>query len=160
MYAATTLQWCACSNGCTKEGSAYPSHTNKLNVSVFGLQAPSVAAKSATQKSSKRRVIVRSPRFSLHWRLIDYTPANNSRQDFGFANAMRVDFEDILRDDNEIGKFASLDRTFRLFTPSGMGGAKCVTANRLLDSQPLLRNEASFRLAFRCLTRHRGLNAF
>jgi hypothetical protein len=90
--------------------------------------------------------------------LIDYTPANNSRQDFGFANAMRVDFEDIVGDDDEIGKLSGFDRTFRLFTPSGVSSTKCIAANRLLNSQALFWNKTSLGFTFGGLPRDRSLN--
>src|ERR1051326_4776557 len=50
---------------------------------------------------------------SVCGRFIDYTPANDGGQYFGLRDAMRIDFKDVLRNDDQIGELAWLYRSFR-----------------------------------------------
>src|ERR1700674_1543317 len=73
---------------------------------------------------------------------------------------MRIDVENILRKDDQVGKLADLERAFRFFAAAGKRRSERVTLNRLRHGQSLLGDKTRFRFTFRRLASHSGLNPF
>lgn len=70
----------------------------------------------ATGKSS---TTVRKPRESECAGGVHHASANNGQQGLGLADLVRIDFKNVLRDDNEVGQLAGFYRTLVLLTVSG-----------------------------------------
>src|SRR2546430_17301342 len=72
---------------------------------------------------------------------------------------MRVDVEDILRKNDEVGKLTDFQRAFCFFTAPGKRRSERVAVNRLRHGEPLLGGEACFWLTFQRFARGRRFNS-
>src|SRR5258708_8217407 len=73
---------------------------------------------------------------------------------------MRIDVEDILRKDDQVGELANLERAFRFFAPAGKRRSERITINYLRHGQSLLGDKTCHGLTLGRLASHRGLNPF
>ena len=69
---------------------------------------------------------------------IDDFAAEDGVEDFGGRKSSGVDFEDILGEDDHIGKFSDFEGSFDVFFEGGVGGAAGVIFNCLFDSEFLI----------------------
>src|SRR5437899_13033044 len=69
---------------------------------------------------------------------------------------MRVDVEDILRKNDEVGKLTDFQRAFCFFTAPGKRRSERVAVNRLRHGEPLLGDEGCLWLTFQRLARDRS----
>src|SRR5260370_36477705 len=90
--------------------------------------------------------------------LIDQPPTHNGSDNFCRADRIRFYVKDVLRQDDDVGELADLDRTFRFFAVAGKRRSERITLNRLRHGQSLLGDKAPFRFTFRRLSRNCALN--
>src|ERR1700761_1879577 len=97
---------------------------------------------------------------SLRIALIDDTTADDRGCHLRVRNLVRIDIENILRKDNDVGQFARFDRAFCFLASTGKRCTERIAVHRISDAEALRWHEASFRLAFRRLTSDRSLYTF
>src|SRR5579884_567841 len=89
-----------------------------------------------------------------------YATADDGGEHFCPVDCVRIDLEEILRDDDQVCELAGFERAFRFFAKPGVRGVESIAANSLGDGQPLRRDKAAFGLAFGGLPGDGGLDSF